>query len=63
MTTLPFLVAIDLVKSGDIKDLVYHVTSQNQLIERLCTFMSGSSSSYVTTLASLAAIGSVVVER
>ena len=34
----------------------------NRLIERLCTFMSESSTLYVTTLLSLMAIGSVVVE-
>lgn len=36
--------------SGYIKYSIYHVISQNQVIERSCYFMAKSSSLYVTTL-------------
>ena len=45
------------------KYLVCPVTSQNRLIDQLCTFMSESSSLYVTTQPNLVVIGSVVVQK
>ena len=36
--------------SGDIKYSIYHVLSQNQVIEGPCNFTAKSSSLYVTTL-------------
>ena len=48
---------------GDMKYLIYHVTSQNHVIEGSTNFMSCSSSWYVivTTLFSLVVIGIVVI--
>ena len=48
--------------SGDIKYLIYHVASQNNVIKGSSNFLSRSSSWYVTTLPSLVVIGIVVVE-
>ena len=42
--------------SRNMKYLICHVTSQNHLIEGSITFMSGSSSWYVTTFLSLVVI-------
>ena len=43
--------------SGDINYLTCHVALQNHVIEGSSNFMSGSSSWYMTTLASLVTIG------
>ena len=48
--------------SGNIKYLVFHVTSQNHLIEGSCKFMIETSLLYVTVMSSLMAIGIVVTE-
>ena len=48
--------------SGDIKYLICHMTTQNQLIEGSSNFMSGSSSWHVTTLPSLETLDIVEVE-
>ena len=45
----------------NIKYLIFQVTSQNRMIKGPCHFMKGSSSLYVITIPSLAAIGIVVV--
>ena len=45
-----------------LKCLIYQVTSKNHGTEGSSKFMSGSSSSYVTTLLSLVGISIVVVE-
>ena len=47
--------------SGNVKYYICHMTRKKQLIEGSCN-MSGSSSYYVTTLASLVVIGIVVIE-
>ena len=47
--------------SGDMF-LICQVTSQNHVIEGSCNFLSGNSSWYVTTLLSLVAIGTAVVD-
>ena len=48
--------------SGDIEYSKYYMASQNQVIEGLCNFKTGSSLWYVSTLPSLVAIVIVVVE-
>ena len=48
--------------SGDIKNLIYHVTSPNHLIEESYKFMIGNFSLYVSTLPSLVTIGIVIKE-
>ena len=48
--------------SGNIKYLIFHVTSQNHLIEGSCKFMKETSLLYVTAMPSLVAIGIVVIE-
>ena len=48
--------------SGNIKYLIFHVTSQNHLIEGSCKFMNETSLLYVTTMPSLVTIGIVVIE-
>lgn len=49
--------------SGDIiKCLIYHVTSEKQVIETLSNLINGHSSWYVTTLTGLVVIGAVEVE-
>ena len=50
------------VTNEDLKYLICHVTSQNHMIEGSVNFMSGRSSSYVTTLPRFLAIGIVVAE-
>ena len=51
------------IASGDIKYLICHVTSENEMIEGPCNFIiSESFSWYVTTLPSLVAIDIVAVE-
>ena len=50
------------IASGDIKYLIYNVTSQNYVIEGSGNFMSGSSSWYVSTLPSFVALNIVLVE-
>ena len=47
--------------SGNIKYLIFHVTSQNHLIEGSCKFMNETSLLYVTTMPSLVTIGIVVI--
>ena len=49
--------------SGDIRNLIYHVTSQDRVIEGSCEFMGRSSSLYVSALPCLVAKGIVVVEK
>ena len=46
----------------DITDLACHVTLQNHVIKGSSNFMGGSSLWYITTLASLVAIGIVLIE-
>ena len=46
----------------DITDLGCHVTLQNHVIKGSSNFMGGSSLWYITTLASLVAIGIVLIE-
>ena len=48
--------------SGNIKYLIFHVTSQNHLIEGSCKFMGKTSLLYVTTIPSLVVIHIVVKE-
>ena len=48
--------------STDIKYLIFHVTSQNHLMEGSCKFMNKTSLLYVTTMSSLVAIDIVVIE-
>ena len=48
--------------SGDIKYLTFHVTLQKHVVQGSYTFMSGSSSFYITTVPSLVVIGIVIVE-
>ena len=43
--------------NGDIKYLICHVTSHNNVIEKSCNFLSGNCSWYVTTLPILVVIG------
>ena len=47
--------------SGNIKYLIFHVNSQNHLIEGSCKFMNETSLLYVTTMPSLVTIGIVVI--
>ena len=47
---------------GDIKYLACHVNLYNHVTEGSSNFLIGSSSSYITTLPSLIAIGIAVVE-
>ena len=48
--------------SGNIKYLIFHLTSQNDLIEGSCKFMNETSLLYITTVPSLVAIDIVVIE-
>ena len=48
--------------SGNIKYLIFHVTSQNHLIEESCKFMNNTCLLYVTIMPSLVAIDLVVIE-
>ena len=48
--------------SGNIKYLIFHVTSQNHLIEGSCKFLNETSLLYVTAMPSLVAIVIVVIE-
>ena len=48
--------------NGDIKYVISHVTSQNNVIEGSSSLMIGSFSRYETTLPSLLAIGVVMVD-
>ena len=48
--------------SGNIRYLIFHVTSQNHLIERSSKFMNKTSLLYVTIMPSLVAIDIVVKE-
>ena len=48
--------------SGNMKNLFCHLTSEIYVMEGSCSFISGSSSLYVTTLLSLLAPDIVVVE-
>ena len=48
--------------SGNIKYIIFHVTSQNHLIEGSYKFMDKISLLYVTTMPSLATIDIVVME-
>ena len=48
--------------SGNIKYLIFQVTSQNYLIEGSYKFMNKTSLLYVTTMPSLVAIDIVVIE-
>ena len=50
------------IEIADMKYLICHVTSQNYLTKGSSDFMSESSSWYASTLPSLKAIGTVVVE-
>ena len=46
----------------DLKYLICHVTSQNDVIDRSSNFMSGSSTWYIITLPCLVVTGNVVVK-
>ena len=48
--------------SGNIKYLIFQVTSQNYLIEGSYKFMNKTSLLYVTTMPSLVAMNIVVIE-
>ena len=48
--------------NGNIKYLMFHVISQNHLIEGSCKFINETSLLYVITMPSLVAIGIVVIE-
>ena len=48
--------------SGNIKYLIFHVTSQNHLTEGSCKFMDKTFLLYVTIMSSLVAIDIVVIE-
>ena len=48
--------------NGNIKYLIFHVTSQNRLIERSCKFMNKTALLYVTIMPSLVAMDIVVIE-
>ena len=48
--------------SGNIKKFIFHMTSQNSVIEGSCNFMSGRTSLHVNTLPSLRTIGIMVAE-
>ena len=48
--------------SGDITYLLYHVSSQDHVIEGTDHFTGGSSEQYVTNLPSILATGIVVVK-
>ena len=47
---------------GDMKYLIYHLTSQNHMIEGSSNFMSGSPSGYANTLSTLVVICILLVE-
>ena len=48
--------------SGNIKYLIFHLTSKNHLIEGSCKFLNKTSLQYVTTVPNLVAVDIVVIE-